>query len=79
MISASKQHCTPCETGLHKLSDQEIRQRLGRFVGWELILGGRRIRKFWRAKDFRAGLKFLDDVAELAEQEGHDPDLHLEG
>ena len=72
-------HCASCESGLNKLSEQEIRQRLDGFEGWEPILGGRRMRKFWRARDFRAGMKFLDDVAELAEQEGHHPDLHLEG
>ncbi len=30
-------------------------------------------------KDFRAGMDFFGRVAELAEAEGHHPDLHLEG
>ena len=30
-------------------------------------------------KDFMAGIEFFNRVAELAEAEGHHPDLHLEG
>jgi 4a-hydroxytetrahydrobiopterin dehydratase len=46
--------------------------------GWELTDDGRRIRKNWEVKSFVAGMEFLNQVAELAEQEGHHPDLHLE-
>lgn len=28
-------------------------------------------------KDFLSGMKFLQEVAEVAEAEGHHPDLHL--
>lgn len=38
-----------------------------------------RIRKDWIVKDFMAGIEFLSRVAELAEREGHHPDLHLQG
>jgi uncharacterized protein YyaL (SSP411 family) len=44
-----------------------------------LIDDGRQIRKDWKVMDFLAGMKFLNQIAELAEQEGHHPDLHLEG
>jgi 4a-hydroxytetrahydrobiopterin dehydratase len=30
-------------------------------------------------KDFAAGIRFFDAVARLAEEEGHHPDLRLEG
>jgi len=40
---------------------------------------GKRIRRDWRVKDFQAGLEFLNKAGALAEQEGHHPDLHLEG
>jgi len=47
--------------------------------GWELSHEGERIRRRWTMKNFTAGIDFFNKVAELAEQEGHHPDLHLEG
>jgi 4a-hydroxytetrahydrobiopterin dehydratase len=39
----------------------------------------KRIRREWRVKNFLAGLEFFRAVGELAEAEGHHPDLHLVG
>jgi 4a-hydroxytetrahydrobiopterin dehydratase len=47
--------------------------------GWRLTDDGLRIRKDWTMKDFMAGIRFFDRIADLAEEEGHHPDLHLEG
>ena len=38
-----------------------------------------RITRSWTVKNFMAGLAFFDRVAQLAEDEGHHPDLHLVG
>ena len=40
---------------------------------------GQRIRKDWTVKNFMAGIKFFNECAELAETDGHHPDLHIEG
>ena len=37
------------------------------------------LEKHWDVRDFMAGIRFFDKVAELAESEGHHPDLHSEG
>ena len=47
--------------------------------GWELVEEGKKIRRTWTAKNFMAGIDFFNKVAALAEEEGHHPDLHLEG
>jgi 4a-hydroxytetrahydrobiopterin dehydratase len=47
--------------------------------GWRLTHDGTRIRRDWRFRDFRSAVKFLNNVAALAEREAHHPDLHLEG
>ncbi|MGI6416213.1 MAG: 4a-hydroxytetrahydrobiopterin dehydratase [Thermoguttaceae bacterium] len=57
----------------------QAREQLGILAGWRLTDDGQRIRKDWETKDFRAGMDFLNRVAALAEQEGHHPDMHLEG
>jgi len=71
--------CRPCEGGVDKLTSAQAQEQLGVLAAWSLTDDGRRIRKDWEVKNFRAGMDFLNRVAEVAEQEGHHPDVHLEG
>jgi 4a-hydroxytetrahydrobiopterin dehydratase len=71
--------CKPCEGGVEACTLDESRQQLARLSGWYLTHDGQRIRKDWTVKNFVAGMSFFRAVAELAEEEGHHPDLHLEG
>ncbi len=75
---ASKK-CVACEGGVEKYTPAEAEALLQTLDGWRLTHDGRRIRKDWRVKNFTAGLDFFAKVAQLAEHEGHHPDLHLEG
>mmetsp|Transcript_15100 Transcript_15100/g.30553 ORF Transcript_15100/g.30553 Transcript_15100/m.30553 type:complete len:102 (+) Transcript_15100:388-693(+) len=38
-----------------------------------------KIRRRYRVKNFVEGVKFFNDICEIAESENHHPDLHLEG
>ena len=71
--------CKPCEGGVEPFSLEQSRMQLMKLGGWELTHGGQRIRKEWLAKDFAAAMEFFQRVAEIAEQDGHHPDLHLTG
>ena len=71
--------CKPCEGGVDPCTLDEAQQQLQQLEGWSLIKDGQRIRKDWQVKNFMAGLKFFNDVAVIAEDDGHHPDIHLEG
>jgi 4a-hydroxytetrahydrobiopterin dehydratase len=71
--------CLPCEGGVPPCTLQEANDLLKSVAGWKLTHDGQRIRKDWTVKNFLAGLKFFNAVAQVAEAEGHHPDLHLEG
>jgi 4a-hydroxytetrahydrobiopterin dehydratase len=71
--------CAPCEGGVAKYSLDEARAQLGTLDGWRLTHGGERIRRDWVVKNFMSGIDFFKRVADVAEAEGHHPDLHLEG
>lgn len=71
--------CVPCEGGVPKLTPDEVDAQLSKLQGWTLAHPGERIRKEWTFKNFVAGLRFLNAVGEVAEAEGHHPDLHLVG
>ena len=70
--------CVPCEGGVPKLTPQEAEEQIGRLEGWELVNSAERIRKRWVAKNFTEAIRFFQEVARIAEEEGHHPDLHLE-
>ncbi len=69
--------CVPCEGGVPRMLPDEARRQLLQLTGWELLQDPDRIRKCWTVKHFRAGMEFFRHVEELAEAEGHHPDLHL--
>lgn len=75
----TQKKCKPCEGGVAPSTADEARQQLQKLPGWQLTADGKRIRKEWTAKHFMAAIRFFNQVAELAEAEGHHPDLHLEG
>lgn len=71
--------CKPCEGGVDACTLDEARQQLSGLTGWHLVRDGQRIRKQWVVKHFQAAMDFFNRVAEVAEADGHHPDLHLEG
>ena len=71
--------CVPCEGGVPKYSPEDAAEQVKKLVGWQVTADGQRIRKSWTVKNFMAGIDFFNSVAQLAEAEGHHPDLHLEG
>lgn len=71
--------CLPCEGGVSRMDRETALQQLRELSGWQLLNEPDRIRKSWQVKNFSAGMDFFHKVAELAEHEGHHPDLHLVG
>ena len=72
-----QRRCQPCEGGVPPLPPEKVHALLAEVPGWALTADGKRIRREWRVKDFAAGLDFFRRVGELAEAEGHHPDLYL--
>ena len=75
---ASKK-CLPCEGGVDPCPLDQAKRQLEELPGWRLTHDGQRIRKDWKVKNFMAGMAFFNGCAEVAESDGHHPDLHIEG
>jgi 4a-hydroxytetrahydrobiopterin dehydratase len=71
--------CQPCEGGVPPVPRDEVARLLEGLPGWELTDDGQRIRREWVVKNFMHAMDFFRGVADLAEEEGHHPDLHLVG
>jgi 4a-hydroxytetrahydrobiopterin dehydratase len=75
----SKKRCVPCEGGVPALSAEDAAALAQSVEGWIVDADARQISRSWTVKNFMAGIDFFNKVAALAEEEGHHPDLHLEG
>ena len=67
--------CTPCQGGVPPLTHEEAAQHLGPVQGWELLDDARRIERTDRFKNFWEALAFVQGFGELAEAEGHHPNV----
>lgn len=74
-----RKKCLPCEGGVAPSTLEEAKAQLEQLPGWRLTHEGKRIRRDWKVKNFLAGMDFFQRCAEVAEEDGHHPDLHLEG
>ena len=67
--------CTPCRGGIPPLTTGEAQNYLAQAPGWDLLDDGRKIQRTYRFKNFREALGFVQRAGELAEAEGHHPDI----
>lgn len=72
----TEKHCVPCEGGASPLTASEVAPLLQELNGWN-VEEGKRIVKEYEFKDFAEALKFVNLAGEVAETEGHHPDIFL--
>lgn len=71
--------CLACEGGVEKLNSTQYLRLLTQVAKWRLDEAGCSIERKFTFKNFKEAIRFIDSIAELAEQEQHHPDLHLTG
>lgn len=67
--------CVPCQGGIPPLSEAAAQALMPQIPEWTLTEEGRRLRRRIAFPDFRTALDFVSRVGELAEREGHHPDI----
>jgi 4a-hydroxytetrahydrobiopterin dehydratase len=75
----TSKRCVPCEGGIPALTPAEAHALAQNVEGWVVDPASKQIMRAWTVKNFMAGIDFFTKVAAVAEEEGHHPDLHLEG
>lgn len=69
--------CQVCEVDGVPLIEPEISTLMGELGGgWE-VLGGKKITKTFTFPDFKKTMGFVNKVADIAEEEGHHPEMHV--
>ena len=78
MSNLHKKKCIACSGDLPALNHQEIDNFISQVKGWTVIKNENNIKmiiKYIKFNDFKNSLNFINQVSDIAETEGHHPDL----
>jgi 4a-hydroxytetrahydrobiopterin dehydratase len=77
MSALAEKQCVPCKGGVTPLKGQDLARLTGELdQGWQVV-DEHHLEKEYQFKDFRGALAFTNRVGELAEAQGHHPDICL--
>jgi 4a-hydroxytetrahydrobiopterin dehydratase len=71
------QKCVACEGGIEPLNKESAEALLLQIPEWKLSDDGKSISRKFTFKNFKEALDFVNKVGDIAESEGHHPDIHL--
>src|ERR1051325_5384537 len=74
MVDLASRECVPCRGGVPPLGKAEIEKFIKQLKGWDVV-GKHHLRKNFEFKDFREALAFVNRIGQLAEEQGHHPDI----
>lgn len=77
IIDLASKKCVACEGGVPPLSREEAEGLRAQTPGWRMAEDARSISRDLKFKDFKEAMGFVSRVADLAESEGHHPDIHI--
>jgi 4a-hydroxytetrahydrobiopterin dehydratase len=77
IIDLRQKHCVPCEGGMPPLTKEQIAEYVPQAPDWKVADDDKKIIKEFKFKDFKATVAFVNKVADIAESEGHHPDIYI--
>jgi len=77
MGTLDQKSCVPCRGGVDPLKGQVLQEYAALLDEQWQVIDEHHLHREYTFSDFRQGLEFVNRVGELAETEGHHPDLYL--
>ena len=77
MSALAEKECVPCQGLVPPLQGQDLARLAAELGGGWQVVAGHHLEKDYRFQDFREALAFTNRVGELAEAQGHHPDICL--
>jgi 4a-hydroxytetrahydrobiopterin dehydratase len=74
MSELANKTCVPCKGGTPPLKGEELDELRRQVPEWDVV-EEHHLRRRFRFKNFRESLRFVNEVGELAEEQGHHPDV----
>jgi 4a-hydroxytetrahydrobiopterin dehydratase len=80
MNSLNTQHCQPCQGNVQSVCQADRERWLAELPGWQCVQqdGVWQLQKSFPFRQYQPGLAFVNQVADLAEQEQHHPAMLIE-
>lgn len=76
-MDLSKKKCLPCEGGMPSLDNLMIAEYQKQIQPSWRLTSDRKLTREYSFKDFISTIGFVNRVADLAEEEGHHPVMHV--
>ncbi len=76
MSELASKTCVPCRGGVPPLQGEELKALESQLDGWSVV-NEHHLERNFKFPDFRTALSFTNRVGELAEEQGHHPDICL--
>ncbi len=76
MSDLASKTCVPCHGGVPPIKGQQLTEFHKQVPQWQVVKEHHLTREF-KFPDFRKALDFVNRVGELAEEQGHHPDILL--
>ena len=80
MTDLHQKNCIPCRGGISPFDISEIHKYLKKVDGWDVKKNKDEtyfIEKIFKFKNFSESQKFVNNVGDLAETQGHHPDINF--
>lgn len=76
MAELASKTCVPCRGGVPPLEGKELESLAKEVPQWKVVNGHHITREF-KFPDFKQALAFVNKVGDIAEGQGHHPDIFL--
>lgn len=71
-------HCVPCREGAPILKAKELDNHMDAIdKSWELFDKRTKLKRDFVFKNFREAIEFINEIAQVAEREGHHPNIYV--
>ena len=72
----AQKHCVPCKGGTPALKGEALKPYAEQVPQWNVV-HEHQLERVFKLKDFVTALAFVNRIGDIAEAEGHHPDLEL--
>ncbi len=77
MEPLTSKKCVPCEGDLEPLTRAQFSHHLNQVRDWTVVESDTKLEREFEFGDFNQALAFVNGVGEIAESEGHHPNIYL--
>lgn len=76
MDALAEKSCLPCRGGVPPLSTEEMRPLQTQIPAWTVV-NNRHLSREFHFNNFATALRFVNQIGDIAETQGHHPDVQL--